>query len=74
MLPWGQIITTSLTLADLAQNLYKKTNSKSNSDDNSADGLLERLRALELIQVEQGNLLQKITKQNNLMRGDSDRV
>lgn len=67
MLPWGQIITTSLTLADLAQNLYKKTKNKSKNDDDSTDGLLARVKALELLQVEQSNLLQKIAEQNNLM-------
>lgn len=65
MLPWGQIFTTSLTLADLAHSLYKKTRNKSKTNDQPEATIVERVEALELLQREQANLLQMITEQNN---------
>lgn len=65
MLPWGQIISTSLTLTDLAHSLYKKTRKKSAMTDMSKEGLIQRVEALELLQTEQANLIQKIADQNN---------
>lgn len=68
MIPWGQIISASVTMADLAHSLYKKTKKDpKTSDPNDADALLGRIEKLEAIQLEQSNLLQQMTQQNKIL-------
>lgn len=66
MIPWGQIIAASVTMADVAHSLYKKTK-KDDSGKGSAQALEERIAKLESIQSEQSALLQQMTAQNKVL-------
>jgi|SRR5690554_2779659 hypothetical protein len=66
MIPWGQIIAASVTMADVAHSLYKKTK-KDDAGKGSAQALEERITQLESIQSEQSALLQQMTAQNKVL-------
>lgn len=70
MIPWGQIISASVTMADLAHSLYKQTKKGPKIDDPTNENtstLLQRIETLESIQLEQSNLLQQMTLQNKIL-------
>ncbi len=66
MIPWGQIIAASVTMADVAHSLYKKTK-KEDTVTGSAQALEERIAKLESIQSQQSALLQQMTLQNKVL-------
>lgn len=70
IIPWGQIISASVTMADVAHSLYKKSKKETKVDDantGSAQALQDRVARLESIQSEQSALLQLMTIQNRAL-------
>jgi hypothetical protein len=61
MLPWGQILSAGLSIADIARGIYKSTKK---SKESSSESLSLRVDQLENNLVKQAELLTQMADQN----------